>query len=714
MQAARSTAQTHPQAERADAPADWIAAERLGISKRHARRLFDQLAPLGAARRLRNVLFLDPTHPDVAKRIAANMQDDTYADLSGYTTKQIEAARRKIRILLAGREEIARKMARAAMGRRSAVEWFCVDRCPELFDGERISSPTFYRWDKLHKRAGKNKLAAFLPARRDGAASEAETCSEEAWSYYLSLYLDERKRSIPLCYDLTAERARQRRWTWPALRTIQLKTKRDIPEPTRIMYREGRRAFETRCVPRIRRSYDHVAAGDVWCADECHLDLFARAPDGRGGWKRVRPILTAWLDIRSRVFVGWTVATRANSDSIVAAFKVGVQRYGPPVDVVCDNGEDYKSVGGRSRKWASFDRDRLSTIYGELGIGVHWATPYTPWAKMIESHFRAVHERFDKLFDSYVGGNPQDRPEDVDRIPLDQLPTVEEVAEQFGPWLDAHHARPQRGDAMYGLSPAQAMQQFRTKSPREAPSAAFLDFICAKVTRPVKVTRDGVRYQGIQYGQGDDALLRRQGERVLLRVQPERADFVDVCDLDGRPICRAEESRLCGVTQDDIRTSASRRKRARRIMREAHSEHVHAVRHTSVSAAIEAQRNRNRSQQRKTPPPEPPTSIKPVRPDLRGDVEKLASDVDWNGVQKAVKRMSRKRLDFAEINRALDLSSDVEPIEDDRPKRRDIDVASVLSSGSLEALGSDGAEPGPDVFRILERGGKRHARRKRA
>ncbi|GJM25071.1 MAG: hypothetical protein DHS20C16_14860 [Phycisphaerae bacterium] len=575
-----------------------------------------------------------------------------------------------------------------------------------------LAVSTFKSHVKRYDRSGQFKLLSQIDTR-GRKTGHVVTCDPEAWAFFCDYYLDDRKMSVALCYDLTAHECKIRGWAWPSKRTIERRIKTDIPYMTLVLEREGERAFKSKCVPRIRRSYEDVPAGDVWCADECTLDFYCQVPNGKGGIKRGRPILTAWLDVRSRMFIGWHIGHRANSDTIVASFKMGVREHGPPLEVHCDNGEDYKSVAGRSKKWSAIDQQRLADLYSELEIKVHWAIPYEPQAKIIESHFRAVHGRFDKLFDSYCGNNPEARPDLANKIPVHRLPKLDEVREQFSKWLCAHHAKPQSGDSMYNLSPQQAMSQFRGKSVRPPLNDALLEFLCAKIVGPVKVTKDGVRHQGIQYGQGCDALYRLQGERVLLRVQPDRLDFVDVCDLNGRPVAKATNDRLTGATQDDIRTAMSRRKRARKIAREAASESAHATRRSTVSAVIAAQHDRNKSEQIDTPPTDPPISVKAVRPDLREAVERIASGATSSSDQARTNRRSNS----ANLS---DLCGDTGSLKGDKPMRRKHAHADeLLTTRSLDGEsdemdvveGDEGSKP-IDAFSLL--GGAIHAERRRA
>jgi transposase InsO family protein len=629
-----------------DEAGEWVHAAMLGVGDRQVRRIAEKLDGLKAVRKNNGEFFFRRNHPDIAARVRQAHRDRSYEaeSLAGLTAKQIDQARAKLKVLDAAGIEIPKRVETARCGRVDAAKWFCSVFLPasDLGFPNGVPVQTFYRWEKRARTAPEFRLRSLVDVRgrTTSLKPQASGRSAEAWDYFKHLYLDPRKPGIQTCYELTAQKAAEQQWSWPAYNTICRAVRDEIPKATQVLFREGRKAFESTCVPRVRRSFDHLATHDTWCADESTLDFYCRCPDGKGGWKRIRPILTAWLDIRSRYFVGWHISDRANSDTIVCAFKRGVQAFGPPREVLCDNGADYKAVAGRSRKWASFDEGHLTNLYKELGVECRWAIPYEPWAKMIESHFRTVHEHHDKLWDTYCGGKPEDRPEGVVGLALTALPTIDEVRTRFAEWLEAHHARPQSGDGMCNLAPAQALEQFRGASVRQKPDEAMLDFLCAKVTKPVSVTRDGVRHNGIHYGQGQDALLRRLGEKVLLRVPPERADYVDVCELDGRPICRATEDRLRGVDPADIRTAMSRRKHARAIAREAAVESPYAGKYGDVQAAVKAMQNRRKAEIVDLPPPPAPKIVQATRPDLAADVARLHSEAPSKPVREEPERPS--------------------------------------------------------------------------
>lgn len=176
---------------------------------------------------------------------------------------------------------------------------------------------------------------------------------------------------------------------------------------------------------------------------------------------------------------------------------------------------------------------------------------------------------------------------------------------------------------------------------------------------------------------------------------------------------KAPNDRLTGATQDDIRTAMSRRKRARKIARDARTESVHATRHSTVSAVIAAQRDRNKLEQSETPQPEPPTSVKAVRPDIREDVERIASEADPKGARTHLKRRSNAAS-------LADLCGATDSLDSEKPSRRKHAFADeLLATGSLDGEpdelniveGDEGSKP-IDAFSLL--GGSIHAARRRA
>jgi len=552
----------------------WVDGAELPYSARHVRRMFDSYKRLGAAKRQGGRLLFARNHPDIAQLVTQTQRDLSDADdLSDLTDRQRADAHRRCQIVVKGRAEVQRRMDDTGCGRVEAIDWFCKVRAVDLGLAEDggIHRDTFYRLEDRYNRAGRFKLRNMADDRGRPKATDRShraAMTPAAWAFFIEHYMRQSRPKAKSIWRHTQSEAKIRGWDWPHYRTVMRRLKTEINNPQLILAREGHQAFRAQCIPKRPRDYTGDPAGSFWSADEMDFDFDARFRDASGNWKRCRPRLTAFLDVRSRMFVGWHIDHRANSDTIVAAFKRGARDYRIPKRIQCDNGKDYKAVaGGRRKKWDYFNTDHVRGVWDRIGVETKWATPRTPWAKIIESNFRWVHEEFDKVFypDFYRGKDTQSKPEGVNNIPLMALPTLDQVREDFAEWLIWYHDQPHEGNGIGGLTPNQAFVEFADPEPNEKIDGELLDHLCARPAsnKPVVVRRDGVCFNGVMYGTGLDKLIRLQGQKVKLLIHPDRADFVDVCDLDGRMLCRAYEPRLLGADQQDHRMRKAAEKRAR-------------------------------------------------------------------------------------------------------------------------------------------------------
>jgi hypothetical protein len=201
----------------------------------------------------------------------------------------------------------------------------------------------------------------------------------------------------------------------------------------------------------------------------------------------------------------------------------------------------------------------------------------------------------------------------------------------------------------------------------------------------VKVTRFGVRYRGIEYGQNDTRLFQLQGQEVLLRVDPQDASFVIVCDLEGKPICRATNNSLalCGVTQNHVAEGHKAKARARRLVREVRDGGTSAALQTVGEAAIRASLNRPK-------PKEPleatgtdgpgPRNVRPVRTWMREAFEKSkpgppADDIGPVSFAEMEREAEANRFDLLERIAAIDDGDRPEPEPSQMPLWDDLKLA---------------------------------------
>jgi len=484
-------------------------------------------------------------------------------------------------------------------------------------------------------------------------------------------------------------------WALPAVRTLQEWWKENVHPAAKALIDRGPHKMRATTIPKIKRDVlADYAAGELQVGDERTFDFVARQLGERGPC-RVRLKLTAWRDAVSGKIVGWCICEHANSDTILASFKMACLAMGTvPREAYIDNGLDYKSVGGpprRNRKWDHFDQKRLETAFERLGVKVHYAMPRAPWAKSIESTFAGdAGKEFDRFEAGFWGGTPAERPYDADRwtrANIMELPTVDEVRERYAAGLEVYHETPRRSLGMEGFTPNQVFERYFTARPRRV-DADTLDLLCRKLVGPVRIGRDGVRHQRMRYGTFDETVWRMQGREVFMLVDPIDRDSVILCQQDGTPICTANMDRPLGYKSEEIRERIAFQRRCEKTIKQYAPSRDYLLK---TPAAQIAERRRLAAQARQIPdeqlPPKPePVSVELVRPDLAPAVEKLkrAAGAEAMGrlhgidaAARAVNQRGRRYVDFAE------LAAKGEPAAEDeseKVRRRSVDWAKMAEA----------------------------------
>ncbi len=549
----------------------------LKVSVRRVRQRCDQeWGPTGLAKKFNGTWGVHPRadqrlhqHGDTAKR-----DREQIAELarSGIAAKQIDAAENRLAILreLADYDCVARDERK-----RRAI--FCEHLraggrvpCPGI---SRISVNTLYRWEQRYRAEG----VAGLIRRGVDRQARSEVNGNAALDYIFNLVHSGNNIPVADARRMALGEAQKHgddpAWRIGSYSSVRLAIEARSPAILKAVAGKGERAAKAACIPKMPRDYESIAANQEWVGDERTIDVMCRVIGSRG-WKASRQVkLTAWMDMRSRMIVGWVLATHADSNTILGSLKRGIALHGKPELLRVDWGHDYKKATGspHHRRWKntnidSFDGERVGSILDELGIDVSPAMPYTPWAKPIESFFKTMKDRWDKLNASFWGGCPSERHEDRQKYVnanLEKLPTLEQIEASLIEFIADYHRTPHTAIDMFGKTPMQAMEAFRAGSPC-LESAKVLDHLFAEFVGPKMVRRDGVRHNKFWYGHGDGRLVELQGKKVLLRIQPDDASRAMVCKPDRTPMFEVECLFLRGFTSKDAGEIA---KRGHRMMR---------------------------------------------------------------------------------------------------------------------------------------------------
>jgi hypothetical protein len=327
----------------------------------------------------------------------------------------------------------------------------------------------------LNQAAKDYILAALLPCRTYGEFSIKEC---------LRAYNEERiwragKAGVKLDQATATKYARYVDSTGCLLLTAQLpeasyetvrRFVKHIPEAPRVLAR-GQEEYRNTQEIISYRDLARVNPLDYVVLDHRLLDLFCLTSRRGGGWKLIRPWLTAAIDMRTRKWLAWVLVETPSSDSIAAVLKRTFLDWGVPQACYFDNGKDFRCewLEGRERRKTVQPcvkelPDVWRGVMDSLGIRVHHAIVKNARAKIIEPNFLRI-AHFDRTLPEWCGRNAASKPERLDtllrehgawlrkEIPTPPFRTLENVASLYKGAIDDLNERELEGDGMRKMTP---------------------------------------------------------------------------------------------------------------------------------------------------------------------------------------------------------------------------------------------------------------------
>lgn len=438
------------------------------------------------------------------------------------------------------------------------------------------SKSTFYSWSAAVAGVERPDWLPYLAPRHAGSTETVE-CSAEAWEFLKADYLRPERPSFTGCFRRLERAAKHHGWTLASKRTL-LRRISALPEPVRVLAREGVDAVKAMFPAQVRdRSVFHAL--QAVNADGHKWDVFVRWPDGYVG----RPVMVAFQDLLSGKMLSWRVDKSENRAAVRLAFGDLVEEFGIPDDAWLDNGRAFASkwlTGGTPNRYRfKVLDDEPSGIMTQLGVTVHWTTPYHGQAKPIERAFRdfatdtAKHPKF---AGAYTGNDPLAKPENYGSkaVPLDVFVAV--VAEA----VVEHNSRVgRRSRVCEGRSFDDVFNESYERSPirKATPEQRRLWLLAAEGLAVGK--QDGViellgnRFWG-------EFLHEWRGHRVVARFDPEKLQQpLHVYRLDGAYLGAAACREAAGFNNID---AAQDHARARNQWRRAQRDRLDAERRMSI------------------------------------------------------------------------------------------------------------------------------------
>lgn len=437
---------------------------------------------------------------------------------------------------------------------------------------KQISVRTLERKEALYKQYG---LAGLADNRVESGRKAAIDDKGEAWSLFLQYWLDEARPAVSTCYSLVqgvCEMYYPELLPLPSEHAFYRKTK-EIEYDVVQYFRYGKKAFEDKCLPWLRRMYDDIESNDVWSSDYHTLDVFVR-DDVTG--KVFRPHAAVWIDIRSRKVLSVVLAENSNSDGVILAFRKAVSNCGLPDKVYLDNGREFlvHDFGGRGKRKTDPNADYGLTILERCGVEMHNATVKNAKAKIIERIFRDVKNDFSKLCTTFCGGRPEERPERLDSKFLGdarKVPLLSEVRRRLELYFEGiHNEHASKAMGMGGKCPNEVYQEHLVR--KRVATEDQLNLMLLRTTRLQQVGRNGVQ---LKFGEivldyyNEELVHIWQKQKVYVRYDIEHLGSVRVYDNQDRYICKGVLKQTGGYalgedTNLDAIKEVNRQKKERR------------------------------------------------------------------------------------------------------------------------------------------------------
>lgn len=517
-----------------------------------------------------------------------------------------EAERREIDFWIGLVEQWQEYRMKPGVTRKAEVDEKFVAFCELEYPDRQISVDILYRkW-----KAVKEDDLSGLIDRRGRWKKGTSSIDDTIWQAFLYYYLDQSRYPVRKCLEYTKLWAQEMRPDLyaeiPSYSSFYRRLERDLPEGVKVLGREGHKAFNDRCSPYIRRTYDDMASNEWWIADNHTFDVMVRDKAG----KIHRPYLTAFMDARSGIFTGFHITYNPSSEATLTALRKGIKEYGIPDNIYVDNGREFLTfdIGGlghrRKKPKEGAESFEPPGVFKRLGINMTNAIVRNAKAKIIERRFLDVKNALSRLFDTYTGGTVTEKPERLKAVLKKGEIYTDEVFEEYVEtvlkWY--FNMEPYSGavEADSGKCKMDVYNEHLIRKRTATEEDLYL--MLMRSTRPQKVTRRGVRLE-IAGGQidfwNDEFVQLYLDKKVYFRYDPDDLSSVRIYDLEDRYVMTVpadnEAVLSYGAGKEDVKRAMAKTRRAERLAREYKENAVlaEADRITAMELVIrQAERNK--------------------------------------------------------------------------------------------------------------------------
>ena len=422
---------------------------------------------------------------------------------------------------------------------------------------------TIYNWYRDIRGLDRCDWLAGLAPHYAGASTRVE-CPAEAWEILKADYLRLSAPTFEACLRRLTTVAKERGWDLPSGKTLKRRMD-NLPPQLLVLCRKGEDALK-RLYPAQKRDRSMFHAMEAVNSDGHKFDVFVKWPEN-GVERIVRPVMVAFQDLYSGMILSWRLDVSENKEIVRLAFGDMVEKWGIPHHCWLDNGRNFASkwlTGGTPNRFRFKVREEEPLgILPQMGVEVHWTTPYSGQSKPIERAWRdfaqdlSKHPRFEG---AYTGNTVVDKPENyaTKAVPLDEFIPIVAAA------IHEHNTRVGRRSDVCGGK--RSFEQAFAASYAQAPIKKATEeqrrlWLMAAEAIHVDRKNGTIMLEGNRFWA--DFLLPLRGQSVVVRFDPQALqNDLHVYRLDGTYLGAAECQQPAGFADKTAAQSHGRARRA--------------------------------------------------------------------------------------------------------------------------------------------------------
>lgn len=409
-------------------------------------------------------------------------------------------------------------------------------------------------------------------ARKPKEDNTFPSLSEEVKVFIENTYYDEvfcrNLNSVVNLYEDLTDMAEDKGWKVPSydtvLRYINFLKEQD-GEGVRALAARGLRYWRNQYMIKSRRNTGGLMPLEIVQGDAHTFDCWVKVKRANGSYNAIRPILVAWVDMRTRCLMGWVICECPNANIIKQSIinmiypkKNKELPYGVPKYLLIDNGKDFtaQALTGRPRtERFTFDEDTKGFFRCVGILDDMRSIPYQPWSKgQVERLFGRICGQFTKRIASYTGTLTGSKTaakvqKDIKKmLEKDELLSLEEFSELFEKWVvEKYHVKKHQGLIEQGenipapISTFNSVEKyFMAPPPIEVAMAMLMEGSTRVIRRSgIQITFGG---KAVQYQ--NELLANHEGETIQFKYNPNDITRVKIYDLKGNTICDAVSHEL--------------------------------------------------------------------------------------------------------------------------------------------------------------------------